>query len=245
MRGATLAAEFTARHSGDVDQPGRAAGEFARRQRFDLAGTLAGAVRALPAADRPGLQAIFATGGADLPRIAGRMEQAGSGPLSLRLRMNEYAAGDARLAVPELALTQAGDGRIGLTGKCSRAARCRAGSRADWCCRWTALIGADGASPCGMVAAGAVRSAATRQPVARAAEPAPLPAAQASRSCATAQAGCTSRPGRTHSILHGHLGETPISLGQRAGRVRMARRDVGARCCGRRSVRPPRPSRLW
>jgi hypothetical protein len=59
----------------------------------------------------------FATGGAGLPQISGRMEQQAGRPLELRLRMAEYAAGDARLEVPELALQQARDGSLTMQGQ--------------------------------------------------------------------------------------------------------------------------------
>lgn len=59
----------------------------------------------------------FATGGAGLPRIAGRMESGANGRLSMRIEMPEYRAGDARVAVPELALVQEADGALGFSGR--------------------------------------------------------------------------------------------------------------------------------
>jgi hypothetical protein len=58
----------------------------------------------------------FATGGENLPRIAGRMETGLRGTTALRIHMSPYAAGDARLAVPELALVQDASGDWGLAG---------------------------------------------------------------------------------------------------------------------------------
>lgn len=116
LRGATLAAAFTARRSGEltsvvIPQAALRGGSGATllalsRAQFSIAG-----------AGLPRFAGNFTTGGEGLPRIAGRMEQTGGGPLALNLRMNEYAAGDARLAVPELALSQGRDGRIGLAGR--------------------------------------------------------------------------------------------------------------------------------
>jgi len=65
----------------------------------------------------PRIGGNFATGGAGLPRIAGRMERAPDGSLVLRVRMPEYRAGDARVAVPELAVVQARGGTIGFSGQ--------------------------------------------------------------------------------------------------------------------------------
>ncbi len=59
----------------------------------------------------------FSTGGAGLPQIAGRMEQDAGGALELRLRMAEYAAGDASLTIPELRLSQQRDGALDIAGR--------------------------------------------------------------------------------------------------------------------------------
>ncbi len=59
----------------------------------------------------------FTTGGAGLPRIEGRMEQAANGTTLIRGSMAEYRAGTARLALPELALAQARNGTVGFTGR--------------------------------------------------------------------------------------------------------------------------------
>ena len=57
------------------------------------------------------------SGGRDLPRLSGRMEQAPSGNTVLRLRMEPYSAGDASIAGPELALAQTGNGGFGISGR--------------------------------------------------------------------------------------------------------------------------------
>ena len=65
----------------------------------------------------PRVAGNFATGGANLPRLAGRMEQRADGGITARLSMAEYAAGDARLALPELVLVRGRDGTIGFSGE--------------------------------------------------------------------------------------------------------------------------------
>ncbi|MCK0128110.1 YdbH domain-containing protein [Erythrobacter sp. F6033] len=52
------------------------------------------------------LRGNFLTGGEGLPRINGRMEQAPTGGLMLRMAMAEYAAGSDRIAIPRLQVAQ-------------------------------------------------------------------------------------------------------------------------------------------
>ncbi len=59
----------------------------------------------------------FSTGGQGLPQINGRMEQDEGSPLELRMRMREYAAGDAMLALPELNIRQSRSGSLTLDGR--------------------------------------------------------------------------------------------------------------------------------
>ncbi len=63
------------------------------------------------------LSGNFTTGGSGLPQIAGRMERNPGGGLALRASMADYAAGEARLAVPELVLVQARGGSLGFAGQ--------------------------------------------------------------------------------------------------------------------------------
>ncbi len=63
------------------------------------------------------LSGNFTTGGRGLPQIAGRMERNPAGGLALRASMAEYAAGEARLALPELVLVQARGGSLGFGGR--------------------------------------------------------------------------------------------------------------------------------
>ena len=72
----------------------------------------------------------FATGGAGLPRIAGRMESGADGRLSMRIDMPEYRAGEARVAVPELALVQGADGALRFSGR-ARLSGALPGGRAE------------------------------------------------------------------------------------------------------------------
>jgi hypothetical protein len=65
----------------------------------------------------PHITGNFTTGGEGLPHIGGRMERVTDGSLVLRVKMPAYRAGDAVLAIPELALVQARPGAIGFTGR--------------------------------------------------------------------------------------------------------------------------------
>ncbi|WP_198045968.1 intermembrane phospholipid transport protein YdbH family protein [Novosphingobium aquimarinum] len=67
--------------------------------------------------DLPQLSGNFSTGGRGLPSISGRMERDAGDRLLLRVRMPEYVAGDARLALPELTVVQAADGGFTLDGQ--------------------------------------------------------------------------------------------------------------------------------
>ncbi len=64
----------------------------------------------------PRLAANFTSGGRGLPQIAGRMDRGATGGLVMQLAMADYAAGDARLAVPRLTLVQAESGALGFSG---------------------------------------------------------------------------------------------------------------------------------
>ncbi|WP_232842993.1 YdbH domain-containing protein [Allopontixanthobacter confluentis] len=66
---------------------------------------------------RPRLSGNIATGGAGLPEIIGRMERSGNGQSIFRLRMAQYAAGESRLAIPQLVVSQARSGAIGFAGQ--------------------------------------------------------------------------------------------------------------------------------
>ncbi|RKF19239.1 hypothetical protein D6851_12265 [Altericroceibacterium spongiae] len=66
----------------------------------------------------PRLSGNFATGGAGLPRIAGRMERNQvDGDAFLRLRMSRYEADGGSVAIPELLVIQSPDGPLGFSGR--------------------------------------------------------------------------------------------------------------------------------
>ncbi len=62
------------------------------------------------------LSANIATGGADIPRISGRMERVDGGTLALQLRMEDYTAAGNRFAVPELRVSQSPNGALQIDG---------------------------------------------------------------------------------------------------------------------------------
>ena len=64
----------------------------------------------------PRLSGNFRTGGNNLPKIVGRMERDGSAQSLFRLRMDEYSAGNSRVAIPEMLLTQSGSGALTFVG---------------------------------------------------------------------------------------------------------------------------------
>ena len=61
------------------------------------------------------LSGNFATGGRDLPRIEGRIEQDGSAGFTAHMAMATYQADGGSVAVPSLAVVSRGD-RIGFAG---------------------------------------------------------------------------------------------------------------------------------
>lgn len=65
----------------------------------------------------PRLGGNFATGGAGLPRIVGRMEQGRTGRAVFRLTMAPWQAEGARLAIPQMMIAQVGDGSLGFSGQ--------------------------------------------------------------------------------------------------------------------------------
>jgi hypothetical protein len=71
---------------------------------------------AQPASGSPLLSGNFASAGPGLPRATGNVEQQPGGNVLVRLAMDDYRSGDARLAVPQLALVFAPDGAIGIGG---------------------------------------------------------------------------------------------------------------------------------
>jgi len=64
-----------------------------------------------------GMTGNLTTGGADLPRITGRLERNGAGGHVIRLAMEEYRAGSASLTIPGLMLTESRAGAFALAGE--------------------------------------------------------------------------------------------------------------------------------
>jgi hypothetical protein len=62
------------------------------------------------------LAGSFVTGGPDLPRLSGNLRRNPGGGFSANIAMAEYAAGDARLSVPRLAIVERA-GRLGFAGE--------------------------------------------------------------------------------------------------------------------------------
>lgn len=115
LRGSTLSASLTARQEADrasiVVPEARLRGRSGQSLLLLTRGQLAFADTGIPL-----FSGNFATGGVGLPDITGRMEQTGDGALELRMRMREYSASDARIALPQLDIRQARDGSIALSG---------------------------------------------------------------------------------------------------------------------------------
>ncbi|MEC8771640.1 MAG: exoprotein, partial [Pseudomonadota bacterium] len=65
----------------------------------------------------PRIAGNIATGGANMPRITGRMERSESGGSIFRLSMQRYAAGDSELAIPQVVVAQGEGGAIGFSGR--------------------------------------------------------------------------------------------------------------------------------
>ena len=63
------------------------------------------------------LSGNLATGGPDLPRISGRMEQSGSGAAIFRLNMAPYEAAGSQLAIPQMIVAQGSGGALGFSGR--------------------------------------------------------------------------------------------------------------------------------
>lgn len=65
----------------------------------------------------PRISGSFASNGADLPHIRGRMEQGRGSDVVLNIEMDPYRAGDAELAIPALAISQQPSGALGFGGR--------------------------------------------------------------------------------------------------------------------------------
>ena len=64
----------------------------------------------------PRVAGDFAMSGADLPHVSGHLTTGRPGSAAFAVTLPNYAAGDAQLAVPALAITQTADGSLGFSG---------------------------------------------------------------------------------------------------------------------------------
>ncbi|RZK01109.1 MAG: C4-dicarboxylate ABC transporter [Novosphingobium sp.] len=78
----------------------------------------------------PRLAGNFATGGAGLPQVTGRLERQPGGRLVTRMTMAEYRAGDAKIALPRVTLVQLANGALGFAGE-ARLSGALPGGRAE------------------------------------------------------------------------------------------------------------------
>lgn len=65
----------------------------------------------------PSLSGNFTTGGADLPRITGRIDREEGGLLTARFAMADYRVGQDAVAVPRLTVVKLPDGALGMSGE--------------------------------------------------------------------------------------------------------------------------------
>lgn len=115
-RNSSLRAELTLRKTGDIYSVvmpqarvrGASGSTLLSLSRVQLALSPNGASR---------FSGNFTTGGRDLPVISGRMEGRDPNNTLLRLSMAEYRAGNGRLAIPQLMVTQGPGGAIGFAGE--------------------------------------------------------------------------------------------------------------------------------
>ncbi len=121
-RGSKLAAEFILRRAGAetnlvVPQGRLTGGSGATLLALSRVQFASGAPDGSTA---PRLAGNFSTGGAGLPRIAGRMERSDRGDTLVRMTMADYRAGsgvgEARLAFPQLVVAQSRSGALGFSG---------------------------------------------------------------------------------------------------------------------------------
>ncbi|TIX50316.1 intermembrane phospholipid transport protein YdbH family protein [Alteraurantiacibacter aquimixticola] len=116
LSGSTLAANITARGEGEQLSVVIPEARLRGRSGASLVALSRGQV-GLSDSGMPLFSGNIATGGPGLPQITGRMEQGTGGALELRLQMREYAAGDARLALPQLTVRQSRNGALSLDGR--------------------------------------------------------------------------------------------------------------------------------
>lgn len=117
-KASALAAQLTLRKTGDAlslampqgSLRGASGDTLLAVSSFQLTGGVPGSGGA------PRFSGNFSTGGAGLPRIAGRMERGAGDGLLLRMRMAQYRAGNGSLEIPELVVVQGAGGTLGFSG---------------------------------------------------------------------------------------------------------------------------------
>lgn len=72
---------------------------------------------ALSSGKAPRLSGAFASGGRNLPRIAGQLDQQSDGSLRARMSIAEYASGDSSLSIPDFAMVREPGGAMGFSGQ--------------------------------------------------------------------------------------------------------------------------------
>jgi len=115
-RASTLAADFTMRaQDGHISLIVPQAIWRGRSGAALLA--LSGGQLAIDGEGTPLFAGNLVTGGEGLPRISGRFEHGDTGATQVSLRMAEYAAGEARLELPELVVAQGPGGALDFSGE--------------------------------------------------------------------------------------------------------------------------------
>ena len=142
MRVSSLAGDFTLRNTPE--------GMSAIVPSLALRGTSGSTLLALTRGQvsmrggQPVASGNFKTGGQGLPLIAGRIENVGTAGPRLIVRMGEYAAGDAQLAVPRLEAAWRGDGSVALDGEVLASGAVPGGSVRNLALPVSGLIGSNG-----------------------------------------------------------------------------------------------------
>ena len=184
----------------------------------------------------PRLSGNFRVSGRDLPQIAGRMEQAGR-DATFRLTMQDYTAGDSRLGVPELRVTQ-NAGRYDFDGTILASGPLPGGTARGLRLPIRGSYAADGALTLWRSCTNRrLRSPDLRQSDDRQAFADPVPRAGQADPALCGRA-VDAGGGRTAAGPCRNARRNADPAGQRPGRVRVARQRVVPR-----PLRRPRPAR--
>lgn len=114
--GSRFTANYTLRQTGGLATVVVPRAVLTGRSGADLL-TLSRTELMLGASGGPRIAGNVVTAGPGIPRIEGRILREGAGRATARLRMAEYRAGDARIALPELVLVQERGGAVGFSGR--------------------------------------------------------------------------------------------------------------------------------